>query len=106
MAVNRDVPSQAPFAVWVQKVVMVSETDPKQTYEVQLQYCPCLSFRYNVIKTGKMECKHILLAQATFAQWFKLMAGQTMPGAEPLDSASSEQAASEAESEAPDPAWV
>lgn len=57
MAIDRTVPSQAPFAFRVKVVEMVSETDPGQTYDLTLPSCSCPSFRY-LQKNGKL-CKHL-----------------------------------------------
>jgi uncharacterized Zn finger protein len=65
MAIDRTVPSQAPFAWRTSQVTMVSESDSTVTYEVTLPSCTCKSFRY---RGG--TCKHIQAAMdAALGAW-------------------------------------
>lgn len=57
MAVDRTVPSQAPGAFRVKVVEMVSDENPKITYDVTLPSCTCPDFRYRQ-RNGKL-CKHL-----------------------------------------------
>lgn len=57
MAIDRAVPSQAPFAFRVKVIEMVSEDNPKITYDVTLPSCSCPDFRYRQ-RDGKV-CKHL-----------------------------------------------
>ncbi len=69
MARDRTLPSQAPLAMAVDAVTMVSETDPTVTYRVQLPSCTCPAFRYGRKPGERRWCKHLEQATARYGAW-------------------------------------
>jgi len=58
MAIDRTVPSQAPYAFRTKVIEMVSESDPRRTYNVTLPDCDCPDWRYRKAGTKDL-CKHL-----------------------------------------------
>lgn len=70
-------PAQEPFSVRLKTVEVVSETDERTTYQVQLPSCTCPDFRWRDLPVnpkadppGEMHlCKHIRYAMTQWASW-------------------------------------
>lgn len=66
-------PAQEPFSLRLKTFEVVSATDPRITYQVQLPSCSCPDFRWRdlpVDPTGEPHlCKHIRYAMAQWASW-------------------------------------
>ena len=63
-----------PFSIRPLVVEVVSETNPNESYLVQLPHCTCLDFRHRDLPGKKHICKRIRAVLREWASWHGLPA--------------------------------